>query len=298
LPRKVNFTIADSLGGTERMTNLDQFESVFKSADRHPFSEQPITLENILVVTDGNAEQAEQFTEQLRQFLSATQETMNPSYSNLTGDRFAHVQQLLEMIEQDQPDLICTVRNLHDAIPDFPYSLGTYVDVMTQVIACPVLLVPRSNNWSVTNEVMAITDHLSGDDRLVSYAASLTADGGKLVLAHVEDQQAFARYIDTIGKIPTIDTQVAEEVILEQLLKQPADYILSCQQALEERPEHNIHLEAVITLGHLLEDYKRLIEQHEIDLLVLNTKDDDQLAMHGLAYPLAIELREIPLLLL
>jgi len=280
------------------MTNLDQFESVFKSADRHPFSEQPITLENILVVTDGNAEQAEQFTEQLRQFLSATQETMNPSYSNLTGDRFAHVQQLLEMIEQDQPDLICTVRNLHDAIPDFPYSLGTYVDVMTQVIACPVLLVPRSNNWSVTNEVMAITDHLSGDDRLVSYAASLTADGGKLVLAHVEDQQVFARYIDTIGKIPTIDTQVAKEVILEQLLKQPADYILSCQQALEERPEHNIHVEAVITLGHLLEDYKRLIEQHEIDLLVLNTKDDDQLAMHGLAYPLAIELREIPLLLL
>jgi hypothetical protein len=280
------------------MTNLDQFESVFKSADRHPFSEQPITLENILVVTDGNAEQAEQFTEQLRQFLSVTQETMNPSYSNLTGDRFAHVQQLLEMIEQDQPDLICTVRNLHDSIPDFPYSLGTYVDVMTQVVACPVLLVPRSNNWSVTNEVMAITDHLSGDDRLVSYAASLTADGGKLVLAHVEDQQAFARYIDTIGKIPTIDTQVAEEVILEQLLKQPADYILSCQQALEERPEHSIHLAAVITLGHLLEDYKRLIEQHEIDLLVLNTKDDDQLAMHGLAYPLAIELREIPLLLL
>ena len=38
--------------------------------------------------------------------------------------------------------------------------------------------------------------------------------------------------------------------------------------------------------------------EDEVDLLVLNTKDDDQLAMHGLAYPLAIELREIPLLLL
>lgn len=30
----------------------------------------------------------------------------------------------------------------------------------------------------------------------------------------------------------------------------------------------------------------------------MNTKDEDQLAMHGLAYPLAVELREIPLLML
>ncbi|MFP6649348.1 MAG: hypothetical protein VB817_07795, partial [Pirellulaceae bacterium] len=116
-----------------------------------------------------------------------------------------------------------------------------------------------------------------------------------------------------------------------QLLKEPADYILSCQQALEQRPDHSIRgqqhtkgsqaleraetgvpdgkqggkppartlqVESVIMLGHLLEDYKRLIARHEIDLLVLNTKDEDQLAMHGLAYPLAIEMREIPLLLL
>ena len=35
-----------------------------------------------------------------------------------------------------------------------------------------------------------------------------------------------------------------------------------------------------------------------VDLLVMNTKDEDQLAMHGLAYPLAVELRQIPLLML
>ena len=38
--------------------------------------------------------------------------------------------------------------------------------------------------------------------------------------------------------------------------------------------------------------------EHGIDLLVMHTKDEDQLAMHGLAYPLAIELRDIPLLLI
>lgn len=30
----------------------------------------------------------------------------------------------------------------------------------------------------------------------------------------------------------------------------------------------------------------------------MHTKDEDQSAMHGLAYPLAVELRETPLLML
>jgi hypothetical protein len=35
-----------------------------------------------------------------------------------------------------------------------------------------------------------------------------------------------------------------------------------------------------------------------VDLLVMNTKDEDHSAMHGLAYPLAVELRGTPLLML
>jgi hypothetical protein len=280
------------------MTNLDQFESVFKSADREPFTEQPIHLDKVLVVTDGDGQQAEELNDQLRQFFGGLQGSSSPRYFSVTGDQFSNVRELLERIEEVNPAMICTPRNLHDPIPDVPHSLGAYVDVMTQVISCPVLLVPRGNEWSLANEVMAITDHLSGDNRLVSYAAALTAPGGTLVLVHVEDEQVFRRYISTIGKIPSIDTTAAEEDIRDQLLKEPADYILSCQQALEQRPEHSIQVESVIMLGHLLEDYKRLIARHEIDLLVLNTKDDDQLAMHGLAYPLAIEMRDVPLLLL
>ena len=41
-----------------------------------------------------------------------------------------------------------------------------------------------------------------------------------------------------------------------------------------------------------------LIERHQVDLLVLNTKDQHQLAMHGMAYALAVELRQTPLLML
>ena len=46
------------------------------------------------------------------------------------------------------------------------------------------------------------------------------------------------------------------------------------------------------------ERYKELGQKPQVDLLVMNTKDEDQLAMDGIAYPLAVELREIPLLML
>ena len=41
-----------------------------------------------------------------------------------------------------------------------------------------------------------------------------------------------------------------------------------------------------------------MIEDDHVDLLVMHAKEDDQMAMHGMAHPLAVELRSIPLLLL
>ena len=51
-------------------------------------------------------------------------------------------------------------------------------------------------------------------------------------------------------------------------------------------------------MGHHVADCRELAQANDVDLIVMNTKDEEQLAMHGLAYPLAIELRDIPLLLL
>ena len=84
---------------------------------------------------------------------------------------------------------------------------------------------------------------------------------------------------------------------LERLLKDPEDYINSCREGLA-RSAPGLTVEAMVTSGHHIRTYRRLIEEHEVDLLVMNTKDEDQLAMHGLAYSLAIELRAIPLLML
>jgi hypothetical protein len=144
---------------------------------------------------------------------------------------------------------------------------------------------------------MAMTDDLTGDERLVNYAVRLTEEHGTLFLTHVEDEAVFHRYLETIAKIPTIDTEVAREEILRQLLKEPADYIESVRQTLAAE-NLAIDTEAVVTTGHRLSEYKRLVDEHQVDILVLNTRDEDQLAMNGLAYPLAVELRNISLLML
>ncbi|MDA0840339.1 MAG: hypothetical protein O3B01_10805 [Planctomycetota bacterium] len=137
----------------------------------------------------------------------------------------------------------------------------------------------------------------TGDHRLINHAVRYTEADGKLFLAHIEDESIFEYYMDIISKIPDIDTEMARLEIRERAEKGPRDYIGSCGEILKENGI-TAHVEPVVTHGHHLADYKGLIREHQIDLLVLNTKDDDQLAMHGMAYPLAVEIRDIPLLLL
>ena len=81
------------------------------------------------------------------------------------------------------------------------------------------------------------------------------------------------------------------------MLRDARDYISSCSDALT-RVALPFSVDQVVTRGHHLSEYRTIVEENDADLLVMNTKDDDQLAMHGLAYPLAIEVRSIPLLLL
>ena len=103
--------------------------------------------------------------------------------------------------------------------------------------------------------------------------------------------------MQVISKIPDIDTDVAREQILEQLLKEPRDFITSCENGLNEAGLP-INVKSIVTLGHHLADYKTLVIENNTDLLILNTKDEDQLAMHGLAYPVSVELRSVVMLMI
>ncbi len=144
---------------------------------------------------------------------------------------------------------------------------------------------------------MAITDHITEDARLVDYALSLTARSGTCWLTHIESQQQFDRFVGAVEKIPEIETDDARELVRAQLLKEPRDYIESCRKVIEAQAVP-VELEAIVAMGDRIGEYRRLVEDHCVDLLVLNTMDGGQLAMHGQAYPLAVELRGVPLLML
>lgn len=290
---------AESNSPESTMGRIDLFESVFKAATRDVFEHQPVPVKKVLLVTDTTAEVAARVQARIDSWLTHLEITQ---WEVLTGMEAADVGNLIDAVERAQPDLVCTWRNLHSNAWKWPYTIGDHAEVLTQVSHAPVLLVPRPEKpWidaeSLPTTVMALTDHLSGDHRLVNYAAAFTPEGARLWLTHVEDDAIFARYVEAFSKIPTIDTATAEESLRTRLLKDPTEFIESCQRVLKEDASC-IDVQPLVSMGHLIASTRKLVEDHAVDLLVMNTKDDDQVAMHGLAYPLAVELREIPTLML
>lgn len=280
------------------MPRIDQFESLFKAASRTPFHYTPARVQKILIVL----EDPRRYLAPIQSFL----QVLNPAEAEwaLAGEEaLGSVGALIETCERVDPDLIVTWRNLASDAWRWHYSLGDHLDVLTQVMTAPVLVLPRPEEQPLaysltdTDGVMAVTDHLDGDERLVSLAAQFTRSKGTLWLTHIEDEAIFKRFVDVIGRIPSIDTDSAEEAIRERLLKEPRDYVRACREVLAvQRP--SLQVEPVVRMGHRIADYKRLLDTYRVDLLVMHTKDDDQLAMHGMAYPLAVELRQVPLLLI
>ncbi len=283
------------------MTNIDQFESIFKKADKAQFELEDVDLDTMLIISDADAEMTERFKLQAVDFLDNTLLESDITWHQMYGDEHHAVSDVVQRIDELRPDLVCTFRNLHAPATDYPYSLGVYLDVLSQATDIPVLVLPSPHRHAAiptsTKTVMAIADHLTGDNHLVSYAARLTSPQGRLLLTHVEDRMVFSRYANVIAKIPSIETEPARRAIMDQLLNEPRDYIRSCAQGLlaAELPIETVE---IVTVGHSLLDYKQLIETHDVDLLVLNTKQEDQLAMHGLAYPLCVEMRDTPILML
>jgi hypothetical protein len=285
------------------MTRLNTFESVFKAADKPLFAYESIKVDRILLVTDLAPGEAEALVPPARTFLAAVDDG-RAAWTTLGAGDFDNVRSLLDRVEAGQPDLVLTWRHLRSEAWRWPFSLGEYLDVLIQATTAPVLVLPHPDAGHAlphsirnTDRVMAMTDHLAGDSRLVNYALAFTHAGGRCWLTHVESDHDFERYMEVIAKIPSIDTEDARETIKAQLLKEPSDFIRRCRDAVaaEKLP---VTVEELVTTGHRLSEYRALIEGQEIDLLVMYARDEHQLAMHGRTYPLAVELRQIPLLLL
>ena len=281
------------------MSSVDQFASIFNAASKSKFQYNPPTLNNALVVTDLEGGAAAKLSETAKSFFSMVQ----GPWDTLGQGDFKTVKELLDLAEAKNPDLIVTYRHLYSEAWRWPHSLGEHLDVLIQATKPPVAIIPHPDREGVpehamknTDNVMAINDHLTGEDCLINYAARLTRSGGTLHLTHVEADAIFNRYMEVISKIPEIDTDIARDTIQTQLLNEPSDYIDSVKAILgEERADINVVKH--ISQGHQLNEYRRNIDKNKTDLTVLQAHDADQLAMNATSYSMAVELRTTPLLI-
>ena len=282
------------------MSKIDQFESAFRSAIRPHYQPRPYPIREILLVIDLDEDDATQFLSKVDPFFSGV--TPVPKLTLLPVESSRDLSTLIQSVDDHQPDLICTYRNLHTDHGKYPYTLGDHVEVLTQVTDTPILLLPRPEklsqiSLSAPSRVMAITDHFAQTPELIDAAVSLVDTPGHLILGHVEDDATFERYISIISRIPEIDTDAARRLIQEQMMRDANAFLTQCQEAIQaHQPELQVYSE--VQMGHHLQTYVAFLEEHQAQLLVMNTKDDDQLAMHGLSYPLAIELSHLPMLML
>lgn len=285
------------------MIELDQIESQFRASvkDRPVF--EPPRVDRALLITDLPADEGRTLLERVRSFLSVLESQTLVDWAVRGRPELGGVRDMLTVVEAQKPDLIVTYRHLFEEEKNLPHSLGTYADMLTQATTTPVLLLPNPSSprfeEALTNTdcVMVVTDHIVGDSTLINWGLRLVTPGGKLILSHVEDDATFTRYMDIISKIPGLDTELARNKIDARLLKEARDYLEAAREGIRSQHE-GVDVEILVRRGHTVRDYEALVASREADILVLNTHDEDQIAMAGMAYSLAIELIDKPLLLL
>ncbi|MCH2572767.1 MAG: hypothetical protein MK103_15485 [Planctomycetes bacterium] len=283
------------------MDHIDEFESLFKRAQREQYQYMDVEIKSVTFINDTDREEALSIQRSIEKCFPCFDE--GQVWHHLCADDYSNVDEMLEALQRAQTDMVITYRHLNEQSIIPQHSLGVYLDVLTQVSTVPVMVLPGTslNPVSLDNRkcahVMVVADHILGDANLINYGVSMLRDQGELWMCHVEDDVVFDRYIRAIGRIPEIDTDEAKTLIASQLSKEAIDYMETCERELEKK-KPRLNVESTVAMGHVLSLYQSLIIDHEIDLLVMNTKDEGQLAMHGTAYSLSVELEEIPLLLL
>ena len=285
------------------MIELDQMASQFRASVKERPVFAPPRVERILLITDLPRDEGRGLLEQIRRFLRVLEARALIEWSVRGQPELGGVRDMLAIVEAQKPDLIVTYRHLFEEEKDLPHSLGTYADMLTQATTTPVLLLPNPSSprfeaaTANTDRVMVVTDHIVGDDRLINWGLRIVETKGTLILSHVEDDATFNRYMDVISKIPGIDTELARNKIDARLLKEAREYLESAKEGVDKH-QGGVDVEILVRRGHTVRDYEALVASREVDVLVLNTHDEDQVAMAGMAYSLAIELIDKPLLLL
>ena len=283
------------------MSTIDQFESVFRSSIKPSYEPNLIKFEKILLVTDLEEEDAQRFLQDLMPLFTHLAGSGELEVTQLPKAQSNDVQHLIDEVNQRSLDLVVTHRHLHSNRP-LTYTLGDHIEVLTQVTNVPILLFPHHSkkqdiNFTLPDRVMVLTDQLDDHPGLIDAALTLVKEEGLISLAHIEDEAQYERYMNFISKIPEIDTQIARESIKSQIFKEAEDFVEVIKGTLQSRGL-KVSVHSDIRMGHQLKTYVSMVELNHIDMVVMQSKDDDQIAIHGLSYPLAVELSTLPLLIM
>ncbi|MEM7372024.1 MAG: hypothetical protein AAF587_25635 [Bacteroidota bacterium] len=285
------------------MSDLGSFESVFRRALRTRYEYEDISLQNILVITDLEEEEESSFLTLLKQYLKPKLVGDAFEFTVFGRKQFAPWSHLRARIDQINPDLIISYRMLWVEDITAPKSLGSYIDLLSQDTDFPLLVMPHPRLHDMKEvldkpgAILVASEHAYANHHQVNYSLNFVEDGAPLVLVHIEDEDTFEYYMDSIEKIPALDTEVARDSLHDQLLAGPLHYAESVEEYIRQNFP-NIDIQTHITFGHLITAYQELLHSQLVDLLVTNTKDDTQLAMHSIGYSLAVEFRQTPVLLL
>ena len=282
---------------------FDQFESVFRSAIKQRYSFRAPTVDAVLVVTDQARPEAEATLAAVRRLHAGLERLGDATWHLVAGVDFEGIDALLKRLDEVSAGLVVTWRNVFGRATDSRHALGSVLETLTQSCHVPVLVLPSDGtdrqlpSRERVDRVLVVTDHLTGARRLVDWGLLLTPDQGTIYLAHIEDEAIFERYMEAIGRIPSMDTDRARDRLAAKLLQMPQDYIDSVVKEMVNQ-EISEAVVPIVRMGHPLRQYEALLVEHDIDLVIIHGKDDKQQAMHGTAHALAVEVARTPVLML
>ena len=110
------------------MSKIDHFESAFRSSIRIQYQPRAFPIRDILVVTDLSAEEDVEFLTQLEPLFSGV--TPPPRLTLLPKEQSESLPDLIAEVKSQNPDLICTYRNIHTDHGQYPYTIGDHVEVL------------------------------------------------------------------------------------------------------------------------------------------------------------------------
>ena len=263
--------------------NLDVFESMFNRSVKHHYEFESVKLNSLMIIADSD------HLNSLDDFGSKYCENrMKYEY-----DSEFKWSDLLDSVIEARPDLLLMQRQLgiHSGME---FSLGPILVSLSQKLDIPVLVLPNEFKDLEIRNVLAGFDHQIDNSHLVNHSLILKKDMERLLLVHIEEESVFNYYMDAIAKIPGINTDYARTNIEETILNLAGDFFENVKDNLGQ---DNIKVHEYCKLGDVVKEYKEIISQHSIDLMVFEAQDDSKLAMHSLGQSLAIQFPQLATLL-